>query len=189
VGNEHRIKEIVTELERFRGADFETVYTMRQEAESVALLIYDALVPQKWNCPKDCQYLIPSGGSGNNPEIGGCAIEEKLPEGQTLEPDSSLPTCPFYKHLVPQGDDEGLLTEAELTKLEIDFNRNVYGVIDFSKLIAKAQRDLDMRLKDAGIANFISDYHCRECDTPGFVHLVIPIKVANKYLKGEDDGK
>ena len=30
----------------------------------------------------------------------------------------------------------------------------------------------------------IFSYHCKECSTPGFVHLVIPVKVASKY-KGE----
>ena len=35
--------------------------------------------------------------------------------------------------------DKLLLTETELVKLEIDWKRNIYGIIDFSKLVAKTQ--------------------------------------------------
>ncbi len=31
------------------------------------------------------------------------------------------------------------------------------------------------------LTEFIRNYRCEECSTPGFVHLVIPVKVASKY--------
>jgi len=35
------------------------------------------------------------------------------------------------------------------------------------------------------IADFIKEWECKDCSTPGFMHLVIPIRVANKFQEEE----
>jgi len=76
--------------------------------------IVDLNIP-KYNCPVNCTFLLESGGSFDNPTIGGCAIDETLPEGADLEPDDTRPMCPYYqKYDLNKGDDEGLLKREDI---------------------------------------------------------------------------
>ncbi len=50
-----------------------------------------------YDCPTDCKNLLDSGGPWDNPNPGGCAVEDKLPPGISLEIDSAFPTCPYYE--------------------------------------------------------------------------------------------
>ena len=56
----------------------------------------------RFNCPKDCRFSCPGGGAFDNPDPGGCAIEQELdiPAGATLDPNPDWTICPGYK---PQG--------------------------------------------------------------------------------------
>lgn len=54
---------------------------------------------QVYNCPSDCIHQLRAGGPWDNPEIGGCAIDERLPGNCTLEEDDTLPLCPHYQRL------------------------------------------------------------------------------------------
>ena len=52
---------------------------------------------EAYNCPPDCRFSIPSGGPMNNPDIGGCAVEDKIPPESRYETDPLLPVCPEYQ--------------------------------------------------------------------------------------------
>jgi len=54
---------------------------------------------QAYYCPSDCIHQLEAGGSWDNPEVGGCALDDKLPAGMSFEQDSSLPICPHYQRL------------------------------------------------------------------------------------------
>lgn len=54
---------------------------------------------EAYHCPPDCRFSIPSGGSPDNPEIGGCAVVDKLPLAFEYDNDPSLPLCPEYQAL------------------------------------------------------------------------------------------
>ncbi|KSV16175.1 hypothetical protein DA01_08795 [Dehalococcoides mccartyi] len=53
----------------------------------------------KYNCPRDCENQLIAGGKFDNPQPGGCYVDDKFPDDIpiTLEEDNNLPLCPFYE--------------------------------------------------------------------------------------------
>jgi hypothetical protein len=53
--------------------------------------------PVEYNCRKDCHFLVPNGGQWDNPEVGGCWIEDIFPPNSRFEEnDPKLAQCPYY---------------------------------------------------------------------------------------------
>ncbi len=60
----------------------------------------------QYNCPKDCNFQLETGGSWDNPQIGGCSIDDIFASGTDFEEDDNLITCPFYMRPLPKLEDE-----------------------------------------------------------------------------------
>ena len=52
---------------------------------------------EAYHCPPDCRFSIPSSGPWDNPNIGGCAVSDKIPLKSRYENNPSLPVCPEYQ--------------------------------------------------------------------------------------------
>ena len=50
-----------------------------------------------YRCPNDCVNQLESGGPGDNPAVGGCAVEGEFDPETSFEPDGKYPMCPGYK--------------------------------------------------------------------------------------------
>jgi len=69
------------------------------EAEGETVLLETIKEAEAYHCPPDCRFCIPSGGSGDNPEIGGCAVGDKIPLAFSYDNNPLLPLCPQYQGL------------------------------------------------------------------------------------------
>ncbi|MBA7618483.1 hypothetical protein ES703_25810 [subsurface metagenome] len=72
--------------------------------------------PQEaYNCPTNCRHNIPSGGPVDNPEVGGCAVEDQIPPESRYELDPKLPLCPKFEIAVEEETaEERAVLEADL---------------------------------------------------------------------------
>ena len=72
---------------------------------------------EAYNCPPDCRFSIPSDGSADNPEVGGCAVEDKIPLESRYENDPSLPICPEFQ--LPAPPEEELEPEDQVIRTDL----------------------------------------------------------------------
>jgi hypothetical protein len=70
---------------------------------------YQTPEEERFNCPTDCEFVIPGGGSFDNPEPGGCGNEDAVPANASLETDELLPLCPGYRKKPFEPAQEGII--------------------------------------------------------------------------------
>lgn len=107
---------------------------------------------EAYHCPPDCRFCIPSGGPADNPEIGGCAVEDKIPPGARYENNPLLPLCPEYRWFTPAAESESATETAVALRPGEDMEAHGYYA-DGVRLLEYAQCRVIKTLEDNKSAN------------------------------------